>query len=150
MFEILKSFETKYGYLKKKGLVIEGLAIADIKKKKHIIKVTRPLVFDNRLIPKRFEGLDVKTSIKISSDMPKEFNVDRTKPDWNKKYYLWAPERFVKFVERCEIELKAELDCPQMTTAELLDALCFGNFEEHKQKSSQLIKEGKLPVYRAN
>jgi len=150
MFEILKSFETKYAHLKKKGLVIEGLAMVDIKKKKHIIKVTRPLVFDNRLIPKKFEGLDVKISIKISDSMPTEFNLDRTKPDWFKKHYMWAPERFMKFVERCENEIKAELDAPTMTKTELLDALCFGNYEEHKQKSQQLIKEGKLPVYKTN
>jgi hypothetical protein len=150
MFEILKSFETKYGYLKKKGLIIEGLAMVDVKKKKHVIKVTRPLVFDNRLIPKRFEGLDVKTSIKISTNMPKEFSVDRTKPDWHKAYYIWAPERFMKFVERCENEIKAQLENPGMTKTELLDALCFGNFNEHMQKSQQMIREGKLPAYNAN
>lgn len=150
MFEILKSFEVKYGYLKKKGLVIEGLAMIDPKKKKHVIKVSHPLVFDNRLVPKRFEGLDVKTSIKISTNMPTEFNVDRTQPNWHKVHYMWAPERFVKFVERCEKEIKAELECPEMSKSELLDALCFGNFEEHKQKSLKLIKEGKLPAYGAN
>ena len=37
-----------------------------------------------------------------------------------------------------------------MTKKELLDALCFGNFEEHKLKSNQLIKEGKLPAYSEN
>ncbi len=150
MFEILKNFETKYGYLKKKGLIIEGLAMVDIKKKKHVIKISRPLVFDNRLIPKRFEGLDVKTNIKMCEDLPKEFDVDRTHPDWNKTQYIWAPERFVKYVERCEKEIKAELGSPLMTRTEMLDALCFGNFEEHKQKSQKLIKEGKLPAYCAN
>lgn len=150
MFEILKSFETKYGYLKKKGLTIEGLAMIDVKKKKHVIKISRPLVFDNRLLPKRFEGLDVKTNIKLSTEMPKEFNVDRTQPDWHKKQYIWAPERFVKYVERCEKEIKAQLNNPQMTKPEILDALCFGNFEEHKLKSLQLVKEGKLPAYHEN
>ena len=150
MFEILKSFETKYGYLKKKGLTIEGLAMVDVKKKKHVIKISRPLVFDNRLLPKRFEGLDVKTNIKLSTEMPKEFNVDRTQPDWHKKQYIWAPERFVKYVERCEKEIKAQLNSPQMTKPEMLDALCFGNFEEHKLKSLQLIREGKLPAYHEN
>ena len=106
MFEILKSFETKYGYLKKKGLTIEGLAMVDVKKKKHVIKISHPLIFDNRLIPKRFEGLDVKTNIKLSADMPLEFDVDRSQPDWHKKQYMWAPERFEKYVERCENELK--------------------------------------------
>lgn len=150
MFEILKSFETKYGYLKKKGLTIEGLAMVDVKKKKHVIKISRPLVFDNRLLPKRFEGLDVKTNIKLSTEMPKEFNVDRTQPDWHKKQYIWAPERFVKYVERCEKEIKVQLNNPQMTKPEMLDALCFGNFEEHKLKSLQLVKEGKLPAYHEN
>lgn len=150
MFEILKSFETKYGYLKKKGLTIEGLAIVDVKKKKHVIKISRPLIFDNRLIPKRFEGLDVKTNIKLSVDMPVEFAVDRSQPDWHKKQYIWAPERFEKYVDRCEKEIKDQLNTPQSTKLELLDALCFGNFEEHKQKSIQLIKEGKLPAYCEN
>lgn len=150
MFEILKNFETKYGYLKKKGLTIEGLAIVDVKKKKHVIKISRPLIFDNRLIPKRFEGLDVKTNIKLSVDMPVEFDVDRSQPDWHKKQYIWAPERFEKYVDRCEKEIKDLLNSPQITKPEILDALCFGNFEEHKQKSIQLIKEGKLPAYCEN
>ncbi len=150
MFEILKSFETKYGHLRKKGLVIEGLSLIDVKKKKHVIKISRPLVFDNRLLPKKFEGLDIKTNIKLTDEMPKEFKVDRSQPDWHKREYIWAPERFVKYVHRCEKELKAQLNCPTMTKPELLDALCFGNFEEHKQKSIQLIKEGKLPAYHEN
>jgi hypothetical protein len=150
MFEILKKFELKYGHLKKKGLTIEGLAIIDPKRKKHVIKVSRPLIFDNRLLPKRFEGLDVKSNIKLSMDMPEEFLLDRTIPDWNKKAYIWAPERFEKFVNRCEKEIKAELECPGITKTELLDALCFGDFEEHRRKSSALIKEGKLPAYSEN
>lgn len=150
MFEILKKFELKYGHLKKKGLTIEGLAIIDPKRKKHVIKVSRPLIFDNRLLPKRFEGLDIKANIKLSMDMPQEFLLDRTIPDWNKKSYIWAPERFEKFVNRCEKEIKAELECPEITKKELLDALCFGDFEEHRRKSSALIKEGKLPAYHEN
>ena len=102
MFEILKSFESKYGHLKKKGLTIEGLSMIDPKKKKHVIKISRPLIFDNRLLPKRFEGLDVKTNIKLNDDMPTEFKVDRTLPDWHKSQYIWAPERFVKYVDRHE------------------------------------------------
>lgn len=150
MFEILKSFEAKYGHLKKKGLTIEGLSIVDVKKKKHVIKISRPLVFDNRLIPKRFEGLDVKTNIKLSTEMPQEFLVDRSQPDWHKKEYIWAPERFEKYVNRCESEIKELLDCPESSKTEILDALCFGDFELHKEKSSRLIEEGKLPAYCEN
>src|ERR1039457_4906874 len=115
------------------------LSYCRCKKKKHVIKISRPLIFDNRLIPKRFEGLDVKTNIKLSADMPVEFDVDRSQPDWHKKQYIWAPERFEKYVARCEKEIKVQLNEPQITKMEILDALCFGNFEEHKQKSIQLI-----------
>ena len=150
MFEILKSFEAKYGHLKKKGLTIEGLAIVDVKKKKHVIKISRPLIFDNRLIPKRFEGLDVKTNIKLSTEMPEEFAVDRSIPDWHKKQYIWAPERFEKYVNRCENEIKEQLECPESSRLEILDALCFGDFNSHKEKSIKPKKEGKLPAYNEN
>jgi hypothetical protein len=82
--------------------------------------------------------------------MPTEFMVDRTEPDWHKKQYIWAPERFEKYVNRCENEIKSQLKNPLMSKQEVLDALCFGNFEEHKQKSMQLIQEGKLPAYIEN
>ncbi len=150
MFEILKKFEAKFAHLEKKGLKIEGLSISDPQKKKHVIKVSRPLVFDNRELPKRFEGLDVKTNIKLSSGLPQEFNIDRSVADWHKKSYIWAPERFEKFVDRCENEIKQELECETMTKSELLDALCFGDFNAHKEKSDKLIKEGKIPAYSEN
>jgi hypothetical protein len=150
MFEILKKFETKYGHLTKKGLKIEGLSIIDVQKKKHVIKLSRPLIFDNRLLPKKFEGLDVKANIKLGEEMPAEFMIDRSQPDWHKKQYMWAPERFEKYVNRCEAEIKEELNCEQMTKEELLDALCFGDFKAHKEKSDKLIKEGKLPAYCEN
>lgn len=150
MFEILKHFEIKYGHLKKKGLTIEGLAMIDPKKKKHVIKISRPLVFDNRELPKKFEGLEVKTNIQMKTEMPNEFKVDRTNPEWFKKEYIWAPERFEKFVERCSSEIKQNLGNPNMTKKEMLDALCFGDFKEHKKKVQQLIKEGKLPAYSGN
>jgi hypothetical protein len=37
-----------------------------------------------------------------------------------------------------------------MTKKEILDALAFGNFEEHKKKCLQLMKEGKIPPFRMN
>jgi hypothetical protein len=150
MFEILKKFETKFAHLKKKGLVIEGLTIIDVKKKKHVIKISRPLIFDNRLIPKRFEGLDVKSNIKLNDGLPEEFAVDRSQPEWFKKEYIWAPERFEKYVNRCEKELIAELNIEGITKTELLDAICFGDFEGHKEKTSRLIEQGKLPKYCEN
>lgn len=148
LYDTLERFEKKYGYLKKKGLRINGLKMIDPKRKKHVIDVSRPLVFDNRLLPKSFEGLEVKAI--IHGDLPTEFTIDRTQPDWQKKEYIWAPERFEQFVDRCAPEIKKTLGNVNMTRDEMLSALCFGDFQAHKEKTQQMVAEGKVPAYRVN
>jgi hypothetical protein len=145
MFEILKHFETKYGALKKKGLRIEGLSMIDPKRKKHVIMVSKPFMFDNRQLPKVYEGLEIKS--KIEGMLPKEFAI---KKDAVKKEYVWAPNKFEKYVDRCAEEIRVQFGNPAMTRQEMLDALAFGNFEEHKRKSLQLMKEGKIPAFKMN
>lgn len=145
LYETLERFEKKYSALKKMGLRVNGLKMIDAKRKKHVIDISRPLVFDNRLLPKTFEGLEVKSV--IHGELPPEFSVNRTLPDWSKREYIWAPERFEKFVDRCHDEIKKKLGNPAITRDEMLAALCFGNFKEHKIKTDLLIKEGKLPKY---
>ncbi len=148
LYDTLDRFEKKFGHLKKKGLRINGLKLIDPKRKKHVIDVSRPLIFDNRLLPKSFEGLDVKMI--IHGDLPNEFKIDRTTPDWQKKEYIWAPERFEIFVDRCATEIKKQLGNTSMTRDEMLSALCFGDFTAHKEKTETLIAEGKLPSYTIN
>jgi hypothetical protein len=145
MFEILKQFESKYGTLKKKGLRIEGLSMIDPKRKKHVIMVSKPFIFDNRQLPKSYEGLDIKA--KIEGTLPKEFAI---KKDAIKKEYVWAPSRFEKYVDRCSDEIRKQFNNPKMSRQEMLDALAFGNFEEHKKKSLQLMKDGKIPPFKMN
>ncbi len=146
MFEILKSFESKYGTLKKKGLRIEGLSMIDPKRKKHVILISKPFMFDNRQLPKIYEGLEIKA--KIEGNLPKEFALP-TK-ETTKKEYLWAPNKFEKYVDRCSDEIRAQFGNPKMTRKEMLDALAFGNFEEHKIKSLHLMKEGMIPPFKMN
>ena len=129
MFEILKHFETKYGTLKKKGLRIEGLSMIDPKRKKHVIMISKPFIFDNRQLPKTYEGLDIKA--KIEGGLPKEFLVK-------------------KYVDRCTEEIRKQFGNPLMSRQEMLDALAFGNFEEHKRKSIQMMKDGKIPPFKLN
>ena len=145
MFEILKHFETKYGTLKKKGLRIEGLSMIDPKRKKHVIMISKPFIFDNRQLPKTYEGLDNKA--KIEGGLPKEFLV---KKDAVKKEYVWAPIKFEKYVDRCTEEIRKQFGNPLMSRQEMLDALAFGNFEEHKRKSIQMMKDGKIPPFKLN
>jgi hypothetical protein len=148
LYDTLERFEKKFGHLKKKGLRINGLKMIDPKRKKHVIDVSRPLIFDNRLLPKSFEGLDVKAI--IHGDLPTEFMIDRTKPDWQKTQYIWAPERFEHFVDRCSTEIKKQLGNQNMSRDEMLSALCFGDYVAHKEKTDQLVKEGKIPRYHTN
>ena len=143
MYDSLKRFEQKYGHLKKLGLRINGLVMIDPKRKSHAIDLSRPLVFDSRLLPKKFEGLLVKS--KIYGELPAEFNVNR-----EKREYVWAPERFEKYVDRCGAEIKKKLNNPAMDRNEMLSALCFGDYEEHKVKYNSLIQQGKFVAYSEN
>jgi hypothetical protein len=145
MFEILKNFESKFNNLKKKGLRIEGLSMIDPKRKKHVIMISKPFLFDNRQLPKIYEGLEIKS--KIEGNLPDEFKVDKTAV---KKEYLWAPNKFEKYVDRCSDEIRKQFGNPNMSRKEMLDALAFGNFEEHKKKSAQMMKEGKIPPFKLN
>ena len=145
MFEILKSFESKFGSLKKKGLRIEGLTMIDPKRKKHVINISKPFLFDNRQLPKTYEGLDIKS--KIEGGLPEEFKIEK---EALVKEYLWAPIKFEKFVDRCSEDIKKQFGNPNMSRSEMLDALAFGNFEEHVKKSTALMLEGKIPAFKLN
>jgi len=145
MLEILKHFETKYGNLKKKGLRIEGLSMIDPKRKKHAIILSKPFMFDNRQLPKTYEGIDIKS--KIEGALPKEFAINK---DAVKKEYVWAPIKFEKYVDRCSEDIKKQFGNPDMTRKDMLDALAFGSFEDHKKKSLQLMAEGKIPPFKMN
>ncbi|MBP6756123.1 MAG: hypothetical protein KA210_08235 [Bacteroidia bacterium] len=145
MFEILKSFESKFGSLKKKGLRIEGLTMIDPKRKKHVINISKPFLFDNRQLPKTYEGLDIKS--KIEGGLPEEFKIEK---EALVKEYLWAPNKFEKFVDRCSEDIKKQFGNPNMSRSEMLDALAFGNFEEHVKKSTALMLEGKIPAFKLN
>lgn len=146
MFEILHRFGAKFAPLKKKGLEVHGLLMIDPKRKAHAIDISRPFMFDCRALPKKYEGLTVKA--RISGQLPEEFQVDRSREDWHKFDYIWAPERFEKFVDRSLDLIRENLQLPEMTREEALDALCFGNFEDHVTRCQQLIKDGKIPAYK--
>ena len=145
MLNILAQFKKKYKFLEDRGLRIIGLKVVDPEKKTHVIEISRPLIFDSRMIPDRFEGLKIKR--RIHGNLPEEFQIDRDAIDWHKREYIWAPERFEKFTDRCFNEIKKELNDPDISSEEVLDALCFGDFQAHKEKCQRLIEQGKIPPY---
>ncbi|MBD80756.1 MAG: hypothetical protein CL840_17710 [Crocinitomicaceae bacterium] len=145
MLQILTRFKEKYKPLLKKGLVIEGMVVIDHARRKNAISVSKPFIFDNRNIPKSFDGIQVKK--RITGEMPVEFQIDRSQPDWHKREYIWAPERFEQFVDRAIVEIREKLGEADLNREEALDAICFGDFEEHSRKVKRLIREGKVPSY---
>ncbi|MBL4656219.1 MAG: hypothetical protein JKY33_10405 [Bacteroidia bacterium] len=146
MIDLLKRFEKKYGRLKKKGLIIDELTGIKSGKMFTVINVSRPFMFDNRLIPAKFEGVEIKR--KIYGTLPSEFKIN--KKDSEQNGYIWAAERFEQYVDNHAEEIKIQLDNPDMSREEMLDALCFGNFEKHQQKCARWVEEGKIPAFNEN
>lgn len=138
MFDVLDRFKKKFSELQQKGLRVEGLAEIDSVRKYKVINISKPFIFDNRLLPRKFEGIVVKK--RISGDLPDEFKENTEK-------FIWSPDRYEKFVDRCASLIKDQLGNPEMTRDEMLDAVCFGDFNGHKVKCDQWVKEGKIPPY---
>ena len=137
--QILNNFRSQYGYLKKFGLKIEGIAsLMD----ENVISVSHPLIFDNRLLPKNFKGLTVRAGIN-DFNLPEEFKIIN-----NQKEYIWAYQRYEQFVDGHFDEIRSKLENSELTRIEMLDALCFGDFEEHKKKCIAWEAEGKIPAWK--
>lgn len=136
MLDVLERFRRKFAHLQKKGLKVEGLAEIDSVRKYKVIKISKPFIFDNRQMPEKFEGIKIQK--RISGTLPKEFKQD-------KERFIWAPDRYEKFVDRCGDDIKKTLGDADMTRDEMLDAVCFGDFEAHKEKCDRWVKEGRIP-----
>ena len=145
MYRTLENFKERFKHLEKKGLRIIGIKLIDPIKKTHVIEISRPIIFDSRAIPDRYEGLKIKR--RIHGSLPEEFQIDRDSVDWHKREYVWAPERFEKFVNRESETIRKTLGDPEMSKEDMLNAICFGNFQAHKEKVEKLIAEGKLPAF---
>lgn len=138
MYDIYKRFEERYGFLKKLGIKFEGIQMIDPIKKKHAIVLTRPFLFDCRLLPKKYEGIEIK--VRIQGSLPEEFKTT------GQNDYVFAPEKFEKFVENNINNIRNHFGKPEMTKKEILDALAFGNFEEHKKNALALMREKQRKV----
>ncbi len=55
--------------------------------------------------------------------------------------HTFDPKKFECFVDKNLIELRVHFAKPEMTKDELLDALAFGNFEEHKKNFTRIARE---------
>ncbi|HYG40338.1 MAG TPA: hypothetical protein VD908_17035 [Cytophagales bacterium] len=137
---IISKFKSQYGHLKKYGLKIHGVAnlIAD----HNVISISTPFIFDRTKLPDKFLGLDLRNGT-VENEMPPEFqNID------NDKEYIWAYQRFEEYVDNHTDIIRETLDNPTMTREEMLDALCFGNFKNHKEMCIKWENEAIIPKWK--
>jgi hypothetical protein len=85
------------------------------------IRVQHSFIFDNRLVPSEFNGLKVINF--IVGNFPAEF-LEPTEEISLEEYY--APERYIKFVDRNLSLIRKKLKKPNLSKKEALAALMAG------------------------
>ena len=135
---IIAAFKKQYGYLEKYGLQVHG--IGDLVGQS-VISISTPFIFDRTKLPGKFMGFDLRDGTP-EIELPIEFqNIDKDTE------YIWAYQRFENYVDEHADQIRHLLKNPAMTRKEMLDALCFGNFDQHKEQCTRWEKEGKIPKW---
>lgn len=136
---IILEFNKQYGYLKKYGLEVHG--VGNVIGDHNVISISTPFIFERTKLPGNFMGLDLRDGI-AENEMPAEFQ----KVD-NNKEYIWAYQRFEDYVDNHSELIRRTLDKPNMAREEMLDALCFGDFNKHKNMCIKWENEGTIPKW---
>lgn len=105
-----------------------------------VIGVSHPFVFDRRLIPARYLGVDVRGRARMP--LPPEFE-GQTHPTG----YVWSPPNFERFVDRCADDIREQLGQSDMTREEMLHALIGCPFADHLSNCRRWVKEGVIPPF---
>jgi hypothetical protein len=135
---IISEFRKQYANLEVFGLEIQG--IGDLAGEV-VISISTPFIFDRTKLPEKFMGIILRDGT-AESKMPKEFqNID------GDREYIWAYQRFEDYVDSHTELIRQTLLNENMTRAEMLDALCFGNFSHHKELCIKWENEGKIPKW---
>lgn len=108
-----------------------------------VIDYSHPFIFDQRKAPPAvYLGVDVKGG-SPGSEMPEEFQTGDVKQE-----YVWAYQRYEKFVDRCGDQIGQELGNPNMSREEMLDALTpGGNFQSWRSQCQIWEEQGTIPRY---
>jgi hypothetical protein len=136
--QILAEFRKQYGHLEAEGLVIRY--IGNVIEYHYAIWIEHPLIFDQRKLPKWFMGIEVRDHISDIDSIP-EFQIEDRDTE-----YIWDYKRFEKFVDRNSALIRQKLGNPNMTREEMLDVLCDGDFNKHKEDCLRWEKEGRFKL----
>lgn len=108
------------------------------------IHVNHPFIFDNRLVPSEFNGIKV-TNITEGAPYPKEFFDDIEENEPIPFYMLEAPEKYIKYVNKHIDSIRKQLQSPEMTKEEALDAIS-GDFTKHKIWFDNVVAKDKRDI----
>lgn len=101
------------------------------------ITVTHNFIFDNRLIPTEFQGIEI-CNITLCISFPSEFPDPGYYGQPIEEYY--APERYIAFVKRMLPEIRKKLKKPDLSEAEALEAIT-GGWKKHLKWCKQQAKK---------
>lgn len=103
----------------------------------HGMHIRVPVIFDHRKIPKLYKGLKVRTVVITDKPPHREWDFgDREIISYEESA---NPRKYIDFVNRCAVEIRLQLKNPNMTFEEMLDAICWGDFEKYKAEYEQAI-----------
>jgi len=105
------------------------------------ISISHPFVFDRRKIPESYLGIEIRGEC-LEKDLPKEFRIKDSK-----KEYIWAYQRYEKYVDRCADEIRSKLGNKKITRYEMLCALCGKDFDEWIKQCHKWERDGTIPRY---
>ncbi len=139
IIKVLGEFKEDFGHIPG----IHDIAPGNYHGSVWVISYSHPFIFDQRKAPPSdFLGVDIRGGTPIN-EMPEEFQITD-----GKKEYVWAYQRYEKFVDRCADQIRKELGDSSMSREEMLDALTpGGNFQAWKSQCKTLEEKNKIPRY---
>jgi hypothetical protein len=133
--EIVQKFINEYGSIKNVNIIGKGVEQGGC----WTIAYEHPFIFDKRSIPEKYLGIGLKAI--ISEDLPYEFQIK------DKKEYVWSPERYEKFVDRCAEEILEKLGGRNMSRYEMLCALCGRDYNKYVEQCKEWVRQGLIPTF---
>jgi hypothetical protein len=148
--QLIIKFRTEFEYLEEDGLEIravvqkephsegDGLHIDvgmhvepddEVQPDHCYISLRHPFLFDNRKLPEDFMGCKIVNAILISTSPPE---INEVVFDPNGEECNWTPDQIKNYVVDNKELIRLALKAPNMTVAEMLDAICFGDFKKYE------------------
>jgi hypothetical protein len=132
---VIEKFQEEYGNIPHLRILGKGILHGGV----WVINVQFPFIFDKRKIPNSFLGIDINISI-TNDSLPDEFKVNDPR-----KEYIWAPDRYEKYVDKNIEIIRQELGNSNMDKTDILSALCGQDFNDYVRMCEEWERKGIIP-----